>query len=81
MHYTIDSIKALDGYKLDATFSNGERRIYDMNNIFDKLPQLKAVEKDGLFNKVKVDAGGYGVIWNDELDLDCNEIYLNGIKK
>ncbi len=32
----------------------------------------------GLFELVRVDAGGYGIIWNDELDLDCNELYYNG---
>lgn len=31
-----------------------------------------------LFASVKVDEGGYGVIWNDELDLSCDELYTNG---
>lgn len=32
----------------------------------------------GLFEQVKVDAGGYGISWNDEIDLSCNELYENG---
>ncbi len=33
----------------------------------------------GLFKQVKVDVGGYGIIWNDELDLECNELYFEGV--
>ena len=33
----------------------------------------------GLFEQVKVDSGGYGISWNDELDLSCNELYYNGV--
>ena len=31
-----------------------------------------------LFNDVAVDTGGYGIVWNDELDLSCDELYENG---
>ena len=31
-----------------------------------------------LFFEVQVDAGGYGVVWNDELDLSCDELFENG---
>ena len=27
---------------------------------------------------MQVDQGGYGIIWNDDLDLSCDEIYENG---
>ena len=32
----------------------------------------------GLFEQVKVDDGGYGVSWNDEIDLSCDELWENG---
>ena len=32
----------------------------------------------GLFEQVRVDAGGYGIRWNDSKDLSCNELYQNG---
>ena len=32
----------------------------------------------GLFEQVKVDLGGYGVTWNDEIDLSCNQLWENG---
>ena len=27
---------------------------------------------------MEVDAGGYGIIWNDDLDLSCEELFVNG---
>ena len=30
------------------------------------------------FYTVEVDVGGYGVIWGDELDLSCDELWANG---
>jgi len=33
-----------------------------------------------LFRNVKVDAGGYGISWNDDLDLAAEDIWLDGIE-
>ncbi|MDO4617167.1 MAG: DUF2442 domain-containing protein [Lachnospiraceae bacterium] len=27
---------------------------------------------------VSVDVGGYGIIWNDDLDLSCDELWERG---
>jgi len=32
----------------------------------------------GLFEQVKVDTGGFGISWNDDIDLSCDELYING---
>jgi len=31
----------------------------------------------GTFFEVKVDQGGYGVVWNDALDLSCDELFAH----
>ncbi len=50
-----------------------------MKKLFDDLPQLRALEEDALlFAAARVSPGGYAIIWNEDLDLDCNEIYVNG---
>lgn len=33
-----------------------------------------------MFNQVQVDAGGYGISWNDDLDLDAEDIWEDGIE-
>jgi hypothetical protein len=30
--------------------------------------------------QVRVDTGGFGISWNDEIDLSCDELYDNGIE-
>jgi hypothetical protein len=32
----------------------------------------------GLFEQAKVAGGGYGIYWNDDLDIGCDELYING---
>ena len=31
-----------------------------------------------LFSSVETDIGGYGIIWNDEIDISCDELFKNG---
>ena len=33
------------------------------------------------FNKVKVDEGGYGISWNENIDISCNELWFNSYEK
>lgn len=64
-----------------ATFQDGTQKKYDIRTMYDIFPQLKELEKDEeLFKKISVDTGGYGVSWNDDLDIDAEEIWENGEK-
>jgi len=64
---------------LSVTFLNGESRLYDVKPLFDRLKPFNSLKSIiGLFERVKVDSGGYAIIWNDEIDLSCNELYYNG---
>ena len=42
---------------------------------------FKKLENKELFNSVEVDVGGYGIIWNDEIDISCDELFENGKQK
>ena len=56
--------------------------IYDATKIdmlfIEKFKNFEALEDEILFNLVKIDAHGYGVYWNDYLDISCNELWHNG---
>ena len=68
-------------YQLCVQFSEGVTKIYDVKPLFAKWPVFKKLEEETeLFYNVVVDKGGYGVIWNDDLDLSCNELFFNGKK-
>ena len=47
----------------------------EVNKDFEILKRDK-----NLFKLVKIDIQGYGIYWNDYLDISCNEIYYNNWK-
>ena len=79
MTHRIISVKPMDNMILSLVFQNGEEKTYDIRSLYDVFPQFKLLEKEKyLFEKVQVDIGGYGISWNDELDLDANTIWEEG---
>ena len=82
MFHKVKSVKCLDNYILEIVFENNIIKYYDVSNLFEKwtvFNQLKII--NGLFEQVKVDNGGYGIYWNEEIDLSCNELWENGYNK
>ena len=81
MFHKIKNVFALPEYKLSVQFSEGVTKIYDVKPLFEKIP-LFAELKDNLadFACVSVDVGGYGIVWNDDLDLSCDELWENGVQ-
>lgn len=77
--HEIESVKALPNYQISAVFKNGETRCYDVSKLFNELKCFEALKTEpGLFEKVHSDSHGYGIIWNEKLDLSAEEIYQNG---
>lgn len=70
-------LKLLEETKLNVTFSDGKIKEYDMSSLFDKYPQLKALNDYELFKQAKL-IGNFGIVWNDELDIDIESIYYEG---
>lgn len=80
MFHKVQGVKPLTAYELLVVFASGERKRYPVRPLLDKWPPFRALATvDGLFAQVRVDAGGYGISWNDDLDLSCNELYEEGI--
>ena len=79
MFHKIKNVSALPEYKLSVQFSEGVTKIYDVKPLFERLPAFRSLENNNDFGGVFVDVGGYGIIWNDELDLSCDELWDNGI--
>jgi hypothetical protein len=73
------TVEPLADFRLRATFEGGEKREYDIKPLIAKWEAFTALSYiKGLFERVKVAAGGYGVVWNDDIDLAGEEIYMNG---
>lgn len=82
MFHKVKSIKAMGDYNLAVWFWDGTMKKYDLKPLFDiweGFNDLKIIP--GLYEQVKVDLGGYGISWNDEIDLACDELWENGIEE
>lgn len=81
MTHKIQSVKPLNDLRLSVLFQNGVEKEYDIHNLYSVFPQFKKFETNSnLFMQVQVDVGGYGISWNDNLDLDAEDIWDNGIE-
>lgn len=81
MTHKIKSVRPLENSIILAVFQNGIEKTYDMRNLYPMFPQFEIFEKDkALFNQVQIDIGGYGIFWNDDLDLDAEDIWEDGIE-
>lgn len=78
MFHKIKSVTALPDYKISIQFSEGITKIYNVKELIEKNPMFKNLKNEELFYGVKVDIGGYGIIWNDDIDISCDELYEKG---
>lgn len=79
MFHKIKTVNALPDYRLCVQFAEGVTKIYDVKPLFSKWVPFRALEQmPELFSGVEVDTGGYGIVWNDDLDLSCDELFENG---
>lgn len=81
MTHRIKSVKPCENSTLLVLFWNGIEKTYDMKRLYPLFPQFKVFEEnEHIFNSVVVDPGGYGISWNDDLDLDAEDIWEDGIQ-
>ena len=77
MFHKATGLKYLDGTRLEVSFQDGKVKRYDMAALFGKYPQLQALQDRALFMNGKLI--GFGIIWNDDLDIETETIYQDGI--
>lgn len=75
----IKSVQTKENLIISVVFFNGTTKEYDVKNLFNIYPQLQDLKDQNLFKSVQVDSGGYGISWNDNLDLDAETIWEDGI--
>ncbi|MBD3346448.1 MAG: DUF2442 domain-containing protein [Chitinivibrionales bacterium] len=75
----IRSVKPLPNKHLEIEFENGEHKDYDCNPIL-KRPEFFLLKDDGFFKCARVDSGGYGISWNDDIDISEYEAWTQGVE-
>ena len=66
-----------EGTVLEVAFRDGKVKQYDVSVLFGKYPQMRALEDRALFLSGRL-IGFYGIVWNDELDLEAETVYEEG---
>lgn len=80
MFYRVKEVQPLPAFNLLIHFVTGECKRCNVAPLLKKWEAFKTLSSiKGLFEQVKVDAGGYGISWNDDIDLSCNELWENGL--
>ena len=78
MFHKIRSVTPLDDYMLRVEFCEGITKVYDVKQLFDTFKIFNKLKEKHLFKKVRVDKGGYAVIWNKDIDLACDDLFYDG---
>ena len=80
MFHKVKSVFPVADFNLSVQFCEGVKKLYDTKQLFEKLPGFSVFkEHPEIFTGVAVDVGGYGIVWNDELDLSCDELWEHGV--
>lgn len=80
MFHKATSLATLPDYILLVGFSDGQFRQFDLKPLMEKYPAFRGLQQiGGLYEQAKIDIGGYGIIWNDELDISAEGIYEQGV--
>lgn len=80
MFHKVKDVTALPNYKLSVQFAEGVTKIYDVAPLIEQYKMFADLKAPEIFTSVQVDVGGYGVIWGDEIDISCDELFANGEK-
>lgn len=79
MFHKVNAVSPLPDHRLLIHFADGTAKEYDMKPLLRDMPIFAPLETTpSLFEQVIADQGGYGISWNDDIDLDCNELWENG---
>jgi hypothetical protein len=71
------SALAIDSRTLLIEFDNKENKEYDITPLLKK-EMFFPLKNSAFFKAVKVDQGGYAVVWDSNIDLSEYELWSNG---
>lgn len=74
----IISAQAIDDRTLLVEFSNDEIKRYSISQLIEK-PMFAPLQNPSFFKNFSVELGGYGLVWNDEIDISEYELWKNGV--
>ncbi len=76
-HPKIKSARAIDNHTLLVEFDNSQKKKYDIRPLLNK-EMFSLLKNQAFFKAVQVDAGGYAVVWNSDIDISEHELWTHG---
>ena len=75
----ITQVTPLAQHRLLIVFANGKIKEYNCSLLLQR-PEFFLLKNEAFFKSVTVDRGGYGISWNDDVDLSEYELWTNGVE-
>lgn len=73
----IKSAHVIDNHMLLIEFNNNQKKKYDVAPLLNK-DMFSPLKNPALFKAVKIEQGGYAVVWNSGIDISEYELWRNG---
>jgi hypothetical protein len=73
----VESVEPKSGKRLVVRFAGGVSKVYDCTPLLED-PPFRPLAEEAVFRGVKADPHGYGVVWNDDIDLAESELWEEG---
>lgn len=74
----IHKAEAIDDTTLVIEFTNQEVKRYDVRRLLH-LPMFSLLRQPAFFKSFIVEQGGYGIVWNEEIDISEYELWKHGV--
>ncbi|PZU97883.1 MAG: DUF2442 domain-containing protein [Pseudanabaena sp.] len=74
----IISAKAVGDRTLLIEFSDKAIKKYDISRLLEK-EMFAALKNPSFLKNFRVEAGGYGLVWNEDIDISEYELWNNGV--
>jgi hypothetical protein len=58
-------------------FSQSEVKKYDISKLLDN-PMFAKLQNPNFFKNFQIESGGYGLVWNEDIDISEYELWKNG---
>ena len=79
MFHKLQGVFPMEDFVLGCKFRNGAIKLYDIKPLIREISAFAYfTEHPEAFKQVSISPGGHGIIWNDELDLSAEEVWVNG---
>ena len=69
--------EAIGDRTIRVEFTSQDIKDYDISSLIEK-PMFSPLQKPAFFKNFKVEPGGYGLVWNDDIDISEYELWIKG---